>query len=169
MTIPFLPHITPKEREKMRLKLTRVTLENVIEEVQISEKLLFGRERSRQVTLTFKFLPKKVFKQKYYVTPSKILNFFEKKYVGKILCPAIAKAMQTKLDLVSTETGANDQVTSRSNDEENDQDDENDKTNKKMTKFSKDGEEHASSDEEDMNEDADATEAKAKNRHRVIK
>ena len=77
MTIPFLNHVSEKEKDSLRITLNKVTLANVLEAVHVTEKvqMSFG-SRKRLVKMRFEFLPRKQYKDQVSFSlnyPSKIL------------------------------------------------------------------------------------------------
>ncbi len=68
------------------MSLNRVTLADVLETVQVTEKIqMDGRnKRCRMVELRFSFLPRKAYKDKYSVTPENVLHYFENKFIKKV-------------------------------------------------------------------------------------
>ena len=77
MTIPFLNHVSDKEKDNLRIKLNKVTLANVLEAVHVTEKVQMSTGfRKRLVKMRFEFLPKKQYKDQ--VSISKILEYGSK-------------------------------------------------------------------------------------------
>merc|ERR1719367_1458991 len=66
MTIPFLNHVSEKEKDSLRITLNKVTLANVLEAVHVTEKvqMSFG-SRKRLVKMRFEFLPRKQYKDQF--------------------------------------------------------------------------------------------------------
>jgi DNA-directed RNA polymerase I subunit RPA1 len=90
LTIPFLAGVREKDQDKLRIRLNRVTLADLLECVHVKEKLKLKGSRCRQVTLRFQFLPRKMYKDKYCVTPSQVLNYFETKFISKVALQAFS-------------------------------------------------------------------------------
>ena len=84
MTIPFLDGISDKEKERLRVSLNRVTLSDVLETVHITETTVVRGRRQRNVQMRFEFLPRKAYKDKYDVEPSRVVQFFEKQFITKV-------------------------------------------------------------------------------------
>lgn len=84
MTIPFKPNISEKDQEKLRIKMCRVTLADVIQDVTITEKIKIGAKRAREVTVKFQYLPYKSYKDKFMVNEERVLSYFEDKFVPQV-------------------------------------------------------------------------------------
>ena len=165
MTIPFLPNVSEKAKENFRISLNRVTLANVLEAVHVNEKIqMAGRTRRRLVTMRFEFLPRKNYKDKYAITPAGILNYFERTFIHKKFLVVLSAVMKDKKITIEKNTDKKG-TRSRKNDEDADED-ANVNPDKTMDQVEKGGfgEGHASSDEEELADDADATEARKKQR-----
>ena len=163
VTVPFLPGITEKAKEDLRISLNRVTLANVLETVYVTEKVEIKKEkRGRIVKMKFVFLNRKRYKDQYLVNPKFILHYFEKSYVRALLTDLSNIIKDKKVVLES-----GDQVKkSTSKKKSNKNSEESEGMDKRMEEMEKGGfgEAHASSDEEDLADDADATEARKKAR-----
>ena len=77
--------------ERLKLKLTRVTLADVLEKVDVTERIDAGNNRSRIYTLTFHFLPRDSYKDRFCVKPNQVLRYFEGHFVNNVLLPGIRK------------------------------------------------------------------------------
>jgi len=78
MDIPFLPDISEKKAEKFRLKFTKVTVADVLEKIDVYEKIdTRPGKRMNLYKMCFKFLPRSAYKTKYPLTPNKIMQFME--------------------------------------------------------------------------------------------
>eukprot|EP00095_Tigriopus_kingsejongensis_P009705 maker-scaffold1466_size39939-snap-gene-0.10 protein:Tk09705 transcript:maker-scaffold1466_size39939-snap-gene-0.10-mRNA-1 annotation:"GH20789" len=161
MTIPFLPGLRDKDRDLLRIKLNRITLHDVLENVHVTEKIQLHGKRRRLVTLRFNFLPRKSYKDRFGMTPAKILSYFEKFFIRKVFFPTLAAL--TKDKQVVVESAVDSALQSMNKTDSHDEDDIADKNMEKMDRAGV-GEGHASSDEEDLPDDADATDARKKNR-----
>ena len=81
-----------KMAERLKLKLTRVTLADVLEKVDVTERLhLTENNRSRIYSLTFHFLPRDSYSDRFCVKPKQILRYFESNFVSSVLLPGIRK------------------------------------------------------------------------------
>ena len=179
MTIPFLPDVTEKEQNELRVKLNPVTFEDVLEDVKVTERIKVaggrGRERSRTVHMRFEFLPRKAYKDRFDVRPHNILAYFEKTFVGKVLVPVLSAVVKDKKVVVETAAGAsaaaaegrseaNKRPAAAGAGEDGEGSGEAEKNMSRMERAGG-GEGHMSSDEEDEADgDGDATAAKKKNR-----
>ena len=160
MTIPFLPEVSEKAKENLRISLNRVTLANVLESVHVHESMDFSKGlRRRLIKMKFEFLPRKSYKNQFAVTPSKIMAYFEKTFISKKLRVVLSAVLKEKMINIETEG----RKSKKSKDElDDDNDAENDNTDQKMDQIEKGGfgEGHYSSDEEELPDDADATETR---------
>ena len=96
LTIPFKQGITQKEMDKFRLKFNKVVLENLLEEVQVTEIIVLSPARLRKVVLRFKFLPYKYYKQDYGVTQHQVLQYMENKFFNKVFFPVMVAVSKEK-------------------------------------------------------------------------
>ena len=63
MEVPFLPNVSDKAKDALRISLNKVTLANVLEAVHVTEKIEMSRGcRKRLIKMRFEFLPKKQYK-----------------------------------------------------------------------------------------------------------
>ena len=153
MDIPFRPDVGEKEMDKMRLELNRVVLSDLIEKVQVTEKVQLQPSRARIVSLRFQFLPHKTYKQNYGVKPSQVLHYFETKFITKVLMPVLASVSKDKKVIVESGTDTDMRAARRAGGEKDD--DEEGKTEKKQEEKTADRGmgEVESSDEEEVGED----------------
>ena len=162
VTVPFLPGITEKAKEDLRISLNRVTLANVLEIVHVTEKVeIHKAKRGRIVKMRFEFLNKKQYKNQYQVNPKFILHYFEHTFVRALLTDLSNIIKDKKVVLES-----GDQAKKSSSKKKSKENEESEGMDKRMEEMEKGGfgEAHASSDEEDLADDADATEARKKAR-----
>jgi len=80
-----------KKAEKLKLKLTRVTLADVLEKIDVTERLSIREKRDRIYSLKFHFLPRECYKDRFCVKPKDILLYFEAHFINKILLPGLKK------------------------------------------------------------------------------
>ena len=81
-----------KIAKRLKLKLTRVTLADVLEKVDVTERLdLTENNRSRIYSLTFHFLPRDSYSDRFCVKPKQVLRYFEGHFVSNVLLPGIRK------------------------------------------------------------------------------
>merc|ERR1719419_283189 len=111
MDIPFREGVSEKEMDKMRLKFNRVLVSDLLEQVVVTEKIQLKPERARIVDLKFEFLPHKNYKQNFGVKPAQVLDYFEKKFIIKVLMPVMAAVTKEKKVLV--ESGVDDDMRKR--------------------------------------------------------
>lgn len=164
MTIPFLPSVSDKAKENLRIRLNKVTLANVLESVHVTEKvdLSSGQKRRRLIKMRFEFLPRKSYRNQLAVTPGQILHYFENTFLARKFLVVLSAVIKDKKINIESESGSKKPRKTKKATEEN-EDDENDKTMDAIEKGGF-GEGHASSDEEELADDADATETRKKNR-----
>ncbi len=63
MSIPFHPDVSEADREKVRIRLNKVTLADVLENVKVNEWIEVGKTvRKRLVSLRFEFLPQREYR-----------------------------------------------------------------------------------------------------------
>ena len=161
VTVPFLPGISDKAKEELRISLNRVTLANVLEIVHVTEKVEIGnRKRGRTIKMRFEFLKHKAYKDQFGVTPAYVLHYFENNFVRQLLSN-LSQIIKDKKVIV--ENGDNPKAEKAKKRSKKDDAEGVDKTMDEMAKGGF-GEDHASSDEEDLADDADATEARKKAR-----
>merc|ERR1719290_203769 len=87
MDIPFKEGVGEKEMDKMRLKFNRVMIADLLEKVEVTEKIQLKPSRAKIVQLKFEFLPHKNYKQNFGVKPGQVLKYFEEKFIMKVLMP----------------------------------------------------------------------------------
>lgn len=75
----------------MKLLLTKVTLADLIENVEVTERLSVRENRSRIYSFSFKFLPRASYKDRYCVTPKQVLKYFEDRFVSHVLLPGMKR------------------------------------------------------------------------------
>ena len=102
MDVPFKAGIGSKEQEKLRLRLNRVLLSDLLEEVQVEERIEVGQVRRRLVQMRFNFLPHKRYKTQFGVKPGQVLHYFETRFVMKVLMPVMASVMREKKVVVES-------------------------------------------------------------------
>lgn len=173
MDIPFLPGVTEKQAEKLRLQLTKVTMAQVLEKVEVRERIDIGT-RCRVHTLKFVFLHKSEYSKNFCVKPRHILQYVEEGFLRQKLCAALQKVKGKKNEKDEIEIarqGNQSRIKGGADDDENDfnGDNDNEQRNEDNLRTERDkkgtGEEHESSDEEEAMDDADATQAMRMSRH----
>ena len=160
LSIPFLPNVSQREKDAVRILMNRVTLADVLESVNVSEKLQVRGGRSRMVKMRFEFLPRKMYKNEFKTTPSELLDYFETRFIARVFIPVLSAVMKDKK--VAVESGSEPKKRSAPSDGQI----EDEANDQQMDKIERQGfgEGHASSDEEDLADDADATESRKKAR-----
>ena len=80
-----------RKAHKLKLKLTRVTLADVLENVEVTERLSVRDKRARIYGFTFNFLPNSSYKDRFCVKPKQVLQYFESRFVSSVLLPGMKK------------------------------------------------------------------------------
>ena len=148
MDIPFRDGVSEKEMEKMRLKLNRVIFADLLEKVVVTEKVQLKPNRARVIELKFQFLPYKNYKQNFGVKPDQVLQYFENKFIIKVLMPVLAAI--TKEKKVMVETGVDEERKSKKS---GDNDEEEESEKRAESTADKGMGDHESSDEEEVGDD----------------
>merc|ERR1719273_2343112 len=104
MDIPFKEGVTSKEMDRLRVKLNKVVLGDLLEKVDVKERIRLVPSRRREVEMTFSFLPYKMYKQNFGVKPAQILEYFETKFISKVFMPVLAAVTKAKKVVVETST-----------------------------------------------------------------
>ncbi|XP_053969844.1 DNA-directed RNA polymerase I subunit RPA1 [Anastrepha ludens] len=152
-----------KNADKLRIKLNRVTLADILQFVKVKTKLVLKPERAHQYILRFQFLPREAYQDDFCVRPKKVLKYMSEVFF-KVLFRAAIRSSKSKKSIIEINE---DKV--GSNKESNDKDlDEDESRNEVSDHFKKDkstnGGEVDSSDDENANDDDDATGRKFKSR-----
>lgn len=168
MEIPFrkdLPNLA-KQSRKLRLKLTKCSLSDVLKNITIDRRMEEMPQRSLVHTITVEFLPHRYYKTEFSVHPRDVIKKTEEIFF---------KNMFKEIRKVAKVTGAllyfEDSNKRQTRDEdaaldEADPDDERRRRGEEDGGVRKDlGEMHESSDEEGIVEDADATMSRSISRH----
>ena len=160
MDIPFREGVSEKEMDKMRLRLNRVVLSDLLEKVLVTERVQLKPTRARVIELKFQFLPHKHYKQNFGIKPEKVLEYFEKKFIIKVLMPVLAAV--TKEKKVMVETGVDSDNKARRGKDNTEEEDGEARTDKAQETAADTGMgEHESSDEEEVG-DGDGTDVSRK-------
>merc|ERR1719180_718787 len=104
MDIPFKEGVSSKEMDRLRVKLNKVVLGDLLEKVDVKERIRLLPSRRREVEMTFSFLPYKMYKQNFAVKPAQILEYFETKFISKVFMPVLAAVTKAKKVVVETST-----------------------------------------------------------------
>jgi len=102
MDIPFKLGVDHKTMDKLRLKINRVLISDLLQHVEVVERVQVKPTRARIVELKFAFLPYKQYKRDYGVKPRKVLEYFETKFIMKTLLPVLSSVMKEKKVMVET-------------------------------------------------------------------
>ncbi|XP_049872941.1 DNA-directed RNA polymerase I subunit RPA1 [Pectinophora gossypiella] len=88
MDIPFRDDISDstKKVENLRRKLNRVTVNDVLEKIDVQCEIVTNPDRKLQTTMRFQFLPHSQYKTQYAVKPQQIIkhmqnNFFDEMFI----------------------------------------------------------------------------------------
>merc|ERR1719237_249032 len=104
MHIPFKEGVSSKEMDRLRVKLNKVVLGDLLEKVDVKERIRLLPSRRREVEMTFNFLPYKMYKQDFGVKPAAVLEYFETKFISKVFMPVLAAVTKAKKVVVETST-----------------------------------------------------------------
>lgn len=86
MDIPFrddIPDLT-KKAEKLRQKLNRVTVADVLEKIDVQCQIVIKPDRQLKTTMRFQFLPFSQYKTQYAVKPPQILKHMQNKFFDEM-------------------------------------------------------------------------------------
>ncbi|XP_011298685.1 DNA-directed RNA polymerase I subunit RPA1 [Fopius arisanus] len=161
MEIPFRNDLRniQKQSNKLKLKLTRCVLSDVVRTIKIDRKMETGLNRQLEYTLTIQFLPHKNYKHEFNVSPKEVLERTETGFF-KLMFREIKKIAKVSGTLLHVE----DEKKRNAVQEDSMLDEAEDEGS--VRKIKQDfGEEHESSDEDEAPEDEDATAARSKFRH----
>ena len=157
------------EAEKMRLKLTSVKLSDVLEFVEVKETLEITEcLRFRTYDMTFQFLSKKVYREKFYTNPSSILLYMENNFFKTLI-----EAINKKFKILAKSHGLFDHSSrirnttrSKPTGDSGDNEESNDGFEPNTVSQNNVNDEEMSSDEENpVDDDGDTTAQKNKTRH----
>ncbi|XP_011559659.3 DNA-directed RNA polymerase I subunit RPA1 [Plutella xylostella] len=155
MDIPFLdvPDVK-KKAEKLKLKLNRVTVSDVLEKIDVSCEIVTKPERQLKTTMRFNFLPHKQYKSRYAVKPAQIIKHMQAKFFAFMFIVIRKQAKATTGILWS----ADKQPRKKRSGADDDEDDEPVSVEKETDNIAD------SSDEEAANDDDDNTDARLRSR-----
>jgi len=159
MDIPFLNHVTPTQAEALRLQLTKVALAQVLQEVDVTDRL-DPAQGCRLFTLTFNFLSGSEYRHKFSVKPASVLKYFERGFIRNRLIPSLRRlSKMSRPTLVDGRESRKGRWKTKENDVGDDdyEDPEQKKNLFDEAERTGTGEGHESSDDEPEEEDADAT------------
>ncbi|KAF6210828.1 hypothetical protein GE061_013939 [Apolygus lucorum] len=158
MEIPFRRDVpkVDKKADRLRRKLTRVTMFDVLEFVEVTENLQLKPLRRQMYTLKFNFLPKDAYADNCIVTPQKILKHFERKFIKEVLSTIKrGGGKKSLIDMDGNKNGEEDK-------EDEDEDDPEEKRSKKRGVGAGPANDDEESEEE--NDDDDATTQRRRDR-----
>ncbi|GBP50286.1 DNA-directed RNA polymerase I subunit RPA1 [Eumeta japonica] len=155
MDIPFLANISDvgKKTERLRLKLNRVTVQDVLEKINITSEIVTKPNRNLKTTMRFCFLPREQYKNQYSVKPKQIIKHMHSKFFKEMFA-AIKKQVKTTSGIVWTTE--KESTKKHSGDDEEDEEEQLENNVTEPTDIAKDD----SSDDDIPNEDDDNTEVK---------
>lgn len=161
MVIPFkdVPKLE-SQINKLRRKLTKIALADVLESISVHEKLQLHPNRQQVYILKMKFLPHEAYKDNTTVTPKQILKYVEKKFLKNLLNSIKSKKKKVKEMITSEAEDANAKSSKDDDDEEGEAD--TDKKTKKTKVVT--GDDYESSEDEPEGDDDDATTARRRAR-----
>ncbi|KOC69722.1 DNA-directed RNA polymerase I subunit RPA1 [Habropoda laboriosa] len=162
MEIPFrtkLKNVT-KRSNKLRLKLTKCVLSNVLDNITINRKMEQLPHRQLVHTITVNYLPYKSYKGEFCIQPHEVLKKTEEVFFKEIFKEIKKFATGTLLYVEEEKKSTND------DDVLLDHGDPDEGIESELRSRTNLGEMHESSDEEDAAEDADATLIRSIARHR---
>ncbi|XP_055531445.1 DNA-directed RNA polymerase I subunit RPA1 [Wyeomyia smithii] len=160
MEIPFRPHRSAKKREavaeRMRKMLNRVTVADVLEDIQVKTRLVLRPTRGMQHVVRFNFLPEDAYSHEYRVNPKEILHYMSKHFFKHMfqLIFRTAKAKNVLIEIAQ-------ESTAKQNVEN---DDLADTREPDMSRLEDDGSVSSDDDAGKNEEDDDATETRMKNK-----
>ena len=126
MTMKVRPDITAEDITMFCKRASRVTLAQIVENVEVKEQLrVEGETRRTQFTIEIKFFPKVEYQAEYDVEPSEILAVFATKFPLTLKREMQNEMKKLDADLKSqiAELGKGKKTKSRQGDDENDGDD----------------------------------------------
>lgn len=152
MDIPFreVPNLN-KKAEKLRQKLNRVTVADVLEKIDVQCEIVTDPYRQMKTTMRFSFLPKAQYKTQYIVKPAQIIKHMQRKFFGEMFNVIKRQAKATSGILWSAEKKSNKQ-------KHNDDDDDDNNEGEAPVAIDREVDPDVnSSDEEEPNDDDDTT------------
>lgn len=157
LDIPFRQQKDMEQNaEKLRKKMARVTLSDVLETINVQSHLILKPNRARNYCVRFNFLPRDAYEQDFAVTPKRILRHMRESFF-KLMFKAISKAAHEKYS--SVDIGSDEKKKKNAEDYQNRDIDEREPEND-MSRAAG----NESSDDEAIGDDDDATAVKLKNK-----
>ncbi|KAJ2948912.1 hypothetical protein O0L34_g5845 [Tuta absoluta] len=155
MDIPFrdeIPDLT-KKAENLRRKLNKVTVNDVLEKIDVQCEIVTQPERQLKTTMKFSFLPHKQYRTQYAVKPAQVIKHMQNKFFSEMFSTIKKQAKANCGVLWSAEEKK--RKTAAANDDE-DYDEPNPEPKRKEPNL-EDGD---SSDEDGPNDDDDQTDVR---------
>ncbi|CAH0392195.1 unnamed protein product [Bemisia tabaci] len=125
--VPFLPCDTPKKlekrAEKLKKNMMKITLEDVLEYINVSERLDLEPHRHLVYELHMQFLPCQAYKDKTNVKPNEILKHVEKYFLRELQIN-IMKVSKIKAAFTHENFSKSNKTTGNENGEEEEKDEE---------------------------------------------
>ncbi|XP_032517861.2 DNA-directed RNA polymerase I subunit RPA1 [Danaus plexippus] len=151
MDIPFLPNIADlnKKAEKLRQKMNRVTVSDVLEKIEVQCEIVTKPDRQMKTTMRFVFLPFSQYKTQYTVKPPQIIKHMQNKFFNEMFAVIRKQAKSTCGVLWAAEKEKKRRVADDEEDEDNSPDLE-----------ERQGQDVDSSDDEGPHDDEDNTDVK---------
>ncbi|XP_063236510.1 DNA-directed RNA polymerase I subunit RPA1 [Bacillus rossius redtenbacheri] len=166
MEIPFRTDVRRlgREAERLRRRLTRVTVSSVLEHITVTDCISLHPSRRRVYVVRLQFLPWSCYRTDYCVKPSHILHHVEKKLVTRILTE-MKKRLKFHGGLLHSENEG--QRKKRNEDEDEGGEGEAVETEASLERMKRSSrhDDEDSSEEEFEGEEADATEARTHAKH----
>lgn len=105
MAIPFRDDITnlTKKAEKLRQKLNKVTVADVLEKIDVNCEIVTSPNRQLKTTMRFVFLPFSQYKTQYAVKPQQIINHMQSKFFDEMFGVVKRQAKATGGVVMTTE------------------------------------------------------------------
>ena len=106
MSVPFHNHVSPEKAEALRKHLSRVSLDKVLNRLDINMRIErhLTSKTNRVCKVKFSFLPHKEYKHMFPVNPAKVLSFMEDEYITKYLVREIKRSLQKIMRSCTTKT-----------------------------------------------------------------
>uniref|UniRef100_A0A1B0DCX1 DNA-directed RNA polymerase subunit n=1 Tax=Phlebotomus papatasi TaxID=29031 RepID=A0A1B0DCX1_PHLPP len=119
MDIPFKQHAKlDTMSEKLRIKLGKVTVGDVLESINVKTRLVLRPQRVWEYKLLFRFLPRDAYKEDYCVKPKQILKYMSQVFF-KLMFRGIMKLAKEKNSVIDF-----DEEKTKKNNEEINEDEE---------------------------------------------
>ncbi|XP_055854133.1 DNA-directed RNA polymerase I subunit RPA1 [Episyrphus balteatus] len=160
MDIPILPNQN-KSADKLRIKLNRVTLSDVLQYVKVKISLTLTPERANRYSIHFQFLPREAYQEDFIVKPKRILKHMTENFF-KQLFRSIIKSGKDKSSVILIDDDKPKKVGALA--KRFDEDEDEDEGPKKSKKDAQNADDESSDDDNANADDDDATGIKLKSR-----